>query len=123
MREARFKDPSIASAKLGLDCRIHSHHFPISCTFPVCPVFSITFCTTGESAALTGSNAVQTTSPAYDTGAVIAVFRFNHSFHSLSVVFCTSSILFPSHPTRRSAKLGVYVSLPSFLSQSSAVNI
>ena len=96
-----FITPSIASAKLGFDWRTHSHHFPISATFSVCPVFSITFCTTGDIAAHTGSIAVHTTSQAYDKGAVTSHFAVtlpasgsNHSFCNLSVVFSASCNLF-----------------------------
>jgi hypothetical protein len=116
-REPTFIAHSIASAKLGLDCRTHSHHFPTSSTFCVCPVFSITFCTTGESAAPIGSKAVHTTSHAYE-GTPVNILLDMGVVDSLSVVCCTSPILFAKPHTSRSLKLGDTVSFPLFLSSS-----
>lgn len=117
-REPTFIAHSIASAKLGLDCLTHSHHLPTSSTFCVCPVFSITFCTTGESAAPNGSKAVHTTSPAYE-GIPVAIRFTIGVVESLSVVCCISPIRFARPHTRRSLKLGDTVSFPLFLSSSS----
>lgn len=72
-----FSKPAIFSARMGFVCSNSLHHRASSCTFSVCPVFSITFCTTGDTigsrAEVTGCNAHATACPPY--GAIPATVR------------------------------------------------
>lgn len=98
-----FNSHAMFSARIGFVFSNSPHHLESSCIFSVCHVFSITFCTTGDtkgsSAEVTGCNAVATVCPAYgSTHAAVLASGFSICANR-EVVSSSFFILLAAHHT------------------------